>query len=411
MDNASVPQNAGEVIIGNCSWVSLNNLQLDQGSTGVVCGYSSHIAITDTTIEQANQNGIAFFNTSDSVISRNTISNNGVAGIYIESVSFPPPPPPLSSGSANNIISENTIDGNYDGIHFSGASSHLMTGNIITNNRRVGLKLDEASVYNRILRNIISGNGIFLGYGIDISGSSNNSIQGNMITNNGYLYSGGILIQSTDAGIPYQNSIIENTFANSTYGIYIFDMWSLGPLDDTLIYHNNFLNNTYHAYDECINRWDNGYPSGGNFWDNYTGVDANQDGIGDTPYAIAGGDNQDRYPLMERFAPDLTPPTVSITKPKDGYLYLFDKEIMKRILSHIPLIIGRITIEVDASDPESGISRVEFYIDGVSTANDTSIPYSWTWPTKTFFTHTITVIAYNTDDMFETASVTVMKFF
>jgi hypothetical protein len=53
-------------------------------------------------------------------------------------------------------------------------------------------------------------------------------------------------------------------------------------------------------------QWDNGYPSGGNWWKQYSGVDAKHgpyqdqpggDGIGDTPYVIAPG-NIDRYPLM-----------------------------------------------------------------------------------------------------------------
>jgi len=46
-----------------------------------------------------------------------------------------------------------------------------------------------------------------------------------------------------------------------------------------------------------INAWDDGYPSGGNYWSDYTGVDADGDGIGDTPYVI-DENNTDRYPLM-----------------------------------------------------------------------------------------------------------------
>jgi len=58
------------------------------------------------------------------------------------------------------------------------------------------------------------------------------------------------------------------------------------------------------------NRWDNGYPSGGNYWSNYTGVDlhsgSNQDetgsdSIGDTACAI-DVNNTDRYPLMAPFS-------------------------------------------------------------------------------------------------------------
>jgi hypothetical protein len=77
---------------------------------------------------------------------------------------------------------------------------------------------------------------------------------------------------------------------------------------DNMIYHNSFVDNSHQVYvysqSACI--WDSGYPSGGNYWSDYAGVDIksgpNQDlpgsdGIGDTPYVIDGS-NQDNYPIM-----------------------------------------------------------------------------------------------------------------
>jgi len=79
---------------------------------------------------------------------------------------------------------------------------------------------------------------------------------------------------------------------------------------------------------------------------------------------------------------DNTPPSVEITKPKKKWLYRDDREIRPIFLR--TRIIGPITIEVNASD-ESGIQKVEFYINGKLKGNDTTAPYKWTWDGKTFF--------------------------
>ena len=74
-------------------------------------------------------------------------------------------------------------------------------------------------------------------------------------------------------------------------------------------------------------------------------------------------DNDDavNYTSMEiEIAQDANPPTVKITKPEKA-LYIFDRWIIPRIF-RLTLIIGKITIEVNAKDEDSGIEKVEFYI-------------------------------------------------
>jgi len=76
------------------------------------------------------------------------------------------------------------------------------------------------------------------------------------------------------------------------------------------IFHNVFIDNgrqAYLIYSQSIS-WDNGCPSGGNYWSDYNGEDRyscqyqnepGSDGLGDTPYIIDGTESsQDNYPLM-----------------------------------------------------------------------------------------------------------------
>ena len=60
------------------------------------------------------------------------------------------------------------------------------------------------------------------------------------------------------------------------------------------------MNNSQNAYDTSTNIWYNSSLQEGNYWSDYTGVDNNHNGIGDTPYNIPGGSNQDLYPLWNK---------------------------------------------------------------------------------------------------------------
>ena len=107
---------------------------------------------------------------------------------------------------------------------------------------------------------------------------------------------------------PSGNIVSYNTLENcGRYGEYAYlnNGYYAIHIDDSsnnYIYCNNFVNNrpVSQACDNSNNIYYNPSTLMGNYWDDYTGVDANGDGIGDTPYTIfcSSGPNQDPYPLM-----------------------------------------------------------------------------------------------------------------
>jgi len=162
-----------------------------------------------------------------------------------------------------------------------------ISANKIANNNGTGISIRDCEGYirgNDIVNN--GGDGI---YGADATCY----ISGNNITSNA---GNGIHITLGGGSEIYENSII----ANKGSGI------RLASSCDR-IYHNTFENNTKQVIDDGTNEWDDGYPSGGNYWSDYFGVDfysgpyqneTGSDGIGDIPYIIDEY-NQDKYPLMK----------------------------------------------------------------------------------------------------------------
>ena len=193
-----------------------------------------------------------------------TASNVVVRGFTVRE-SGPTDPSMLLFYTNNTDILENDIDDSRYGIWLNHSYDCEIGGNRISDSTE-GIHLASSSRIT-ISRNILSANS----YGIVLIESNDNIIRRNNITHN-------------SVGV---ESLLSNNYT---------------------VYHNSFINNTeqVHLYGST-GVWDNGYPSGGNYWSNYTGLDVcsgpyqnetGSDGIGDTRYDIGTTGYQDRYPLM-----------------------------------------------------------------------------------------------------------------
>ena len=193
---------------------------------------------------------------------------------------------------SDNIVGNITLQ--KDNIVIDGAGK-TVEGTAIGNEVTIGVDISfrrNVTITNMQIRSFVNG--------IHLLNSSNNNLIGNNITEN----VDGIRIDNSTG-----NSIVGNNITANRHGTH--------PFQDNKFYNNNFVNSTdKHAYFDSPDHkdiWDNGYPSGGNYWSNYTGVDEKKgpsqndegrDGIGDTPYII-DSNNTDRYPLMAPYISQL----------------------------------------------------------------------------------------------------------
>jgi parallel beta-helix repeat protein len=208
----------------------------------------------------------------------------------------------------NNVFESNEIVGNDCGLYVTGSTSNTMASNTVTANR-IGIILSGATgghyFYGPSTENFLLGNNITDNQGgILIEGCWDNAVVGNNIKGNVYgidlsWLNNGYGIEWPDYKYSHDNAIVENNVTENQHGIVLENS------SNNTIYHNTFMNNTVPANVTYgyANTWDEGYPSGGNYWSDYVGVDANGDGIGDSPYVI-DENNIDHYPLMKTWTPN-----------------------------------------------------------------------------------------------------------
>ncbi len=311
-------EDAGQVILVNCTNITVENLDLANTSVGVELWKTEDSKVLNNTVSN-NGNGISLSRSTNNSITGNNVRSNSIGGISlwnscnntitgnnvcnssIGGIS-------LWNSCNNNTITGNTFvncglfvfehyqnavgDNTVNGkplVYLVDASEYTVedAGQVIlvncTNITVEGLDLSNTSVGielwktedSKVLNNTVSDNS---NTGIILYSSSNNTITGNNVCNNS---NNGISLFDSSNNSIYLNNFINNTDSVDSYAS--TNIWN-SPLEITYTYDGT----TYASYL-------------GNYWADYKGrADAN--GIGNTPYSIdPEKDECDLYPLMTPF--------------------------------------------------------------------------------------------------------------
>jgi parallel beta-helix repeat protein len=223
------------------------------------------------------------------------------------------------------------------GITLSKCDGCTLLNNTVCDNVWGGISV-QFSANNTLLENTVYGTRdiaeLYDYAGFTVEMSFGNTFKRNVAYDNGIGFSIGEFesdIFEDELGFTpeeYKGNIFEANTAkdNTDAGFWIGGLQNPPPFSN-IFFHNNLIGNAIQAGVPPLeygypNTWDDGYPSGGNYWSDYAGVDANGDGMGDTPYEIPtvyweidekrddaflvsgepDGKNVDRFPLMAPFS-------------------------------------------------------------------------------------------------------------
>jgi hypothetical protein len=227
----------------------------------------------------------SIYNSPITVLCNNIVLDGG--GFTLQGPGGYPTPAAINLSCTNVVVRNFTVTGWEVGI-LGSQNSNVITGNNVTNNER------DIAVYANNY-NITKNNLGAADYEVRIIGN-NNIIFQNILVNYGFAF----WITGSSGNI-----ITTNNITSSNPLVFSTDFGGFS------VYHNNFINLAGNTILIAIDNasatlfpWDNGYPSGGNYWSDYTSkypnaTEIDRSGIGNTPYLISTNPNVlDRYPLL-----------------------------------------------------------------------------------------------------------------
>ncbi len=272
------------------------------GNAGLELSYTNYSDISNNYIT-GNFFGISMGVTRNCTIAHNIISNNPYGAIEgqnagydvfeANSLSAPNTQALYLNYAENCIFRSNLFSDSYGGICIVSLTNSRITNNIINTSQESAIRLTNSN--NNIIDNNTLNNNLG---GISLFASFNNYL----IDNNIYKAQLG-----NGLGIGLNNGAINNIIKNNYIRHYDRGFWINDDAHNNLIYNNYIEDCTYGGWDPNKNIWNitktsgtniiGGSYLGGNYWNSYTGVDMDGDGLGDVPFNIIAGTNQDKHPL------------------------------------------------------------------------------------------------------------------
>ncbi|MGD0496494.1 MAG: right-handed parallel beta-helix repeat-containing protein [Candidatus Bathyarchaeia archaeon] len=348
--NMKVPSNAGYVMLINCTDITAEGLSLSN-----------------------NIQNIILLNSNNTLISNNSISNS-VHGISIEDLPFQTSNGWYFQPSVNNTIMGNTLLDNGIGCRLEEGDYTILNNTLYRNPLGIGLLNANDSI---IAGNTVIGSELNITYPPpDVIIFFHPLQHWQLDSDLNYGNVGGIMFDGKS------NMIYDNTVEDSREGI--IAGYRTYFAQGNIVCHNNLINNTYQAWEPMppSDSWDFGYPTGGNYWSDYTGTDVysgpyqnetGSDGIGDTAFLRSRLRIFDHYPLMNPYT-DLYDIAIADSMTAREFLRQH-REIINISINVINLSVEAETINITFQANSTMIAT--FQNISLAIGKSTNITYEW----------------------------------